>query len=250
MRTLILLVALLALLLIVRFFYRQSSLDAKKLARYALLALIGILFLFLLATGRLPWLFALLAAALPAIYRLLPLLRYVPLLRNLYRRFQGGQHAAGKGAAAGQTSTVQSAYLRMSLNHDSGDMDGEILQGSFAGQRLQALSLPQLLALLQELQQDQDSLSLLTAYLDRHHEHWREQSTGEGNSDESSPPPSTQGGMSKQEAYEVLGLPRDAAKQDIIKAHRRLMQKLHPDHGGSSYLAARINLAKDILLGK
>ena len=250
MRTLILLVAVLVVLLIVRFFYRQSSLDLKKLGRNAVLGLMGVLFLFLLVTGRLPWLFALAAAALPALYRLLPLIRYVPLLRNLYRRYQSAQ-TGGAGPAPGQTSTVQSDYLSMTLNLDSGEMDGEILQGQFQGQRLQSLSLQQLLMLLQELQHDQDSLSLLIAYLERNHEDWREQAdAAQGDYDEQSSPSSANGKMSKQEAYEILGLPQGADKQDIIKSHRRLMQKLHPDHGGSTYLAARINLAKDVLLGK
>ncbi|MGD8560147.1 MAG: DnaJ domain-containing protein [Gammaproteobacteria bacterium] len=251
MRTLILLIAVIALLLIVRFLYRQSSLDPKKLGRWLVGGLIGVLFLFLLVTGRLHWIFALAAAAVPAFMRLLPLIRYVPLLRNLYKRHQAKQgYSAGAGSS--QSSTVQSAYLAMTLNHDSGDMDGEILQGQFKGQRLQSLSLPQLMTLLQELQHDQDSLSLLVAYLDRHHEDWREQSDSaqQDSYDQARSSAAGSGKMTRQEACDVLGLDEKADKQAIIKAHRRLMQKLHPDHGGSDYLAAKINLAKDILLDK
>ena len=132
MRTLIILIAIIVLLLIARFLYRQSSLDLKKVGRWIFIVLGGGLFLFLLVTGRLHWLFALIAAALPALYRLLPLIRYVPLLRNLYRRYQAGQQTAS-GPSTGQTSTVQSSYLRMTLNLDTGDMDGEVLLGQFKG---------------------------------------------------------------------------------------------------------------------
>ncbi|WP_455202478.1 hypothetical protein [Kaarinaea lacus] len=251
MRTLIILLAIIALLFIARFLYRQSSLDLKKVGRWILIVLGGGLFLFLLATGRLHWLFALVAAALPALYRLLPLIRYVPLLRNLYRRYQANQQNAS-GPSTGQTSTVQSRYLRMSLNHDTGDMDGEVLLGQFKGRQLQSLSLEQLLLLLNECQQDQDSQSLLMAYLDRVHEHWRDETQQDESfgREQQSQQPSSTGKMSAQEALEVLGLNTGATQEDIINAHRRLMQKLHPDLGGSTYLAAKINLAKDVLTRK
>ncbi|WP_455222878.1 DnaJ domain-containing protein [Kaarinaea lacus] len=245
MRTLLIFIAIVIVLLILRSLARRSTLDLKKLGRQLLLILAGGLFLFLLATGRLHWLFAVGAAALPLLYRLLPLLRYVPLLRSLYRRYQTRQQRTS-GASVGQTSTVQSAYLRMVLNHDTGDMDGEVLDGHFKGQWLHEFKLEQLLLLLSECQQDQDSQALLTAYLDRHHENWRDDVTDQ----EQYEAPSGAGKMSQQEAYEILGLDSRATEKDIVQAHRRLMQKVHPDHGGSTYLAAKINLAKDVLLNK
>ena len=252
MRTLIIFLAIIMLLLIARFLFRQSSLDLKKVGRWIFVVLGGGLFLFLLATGRLHWLFAVVAAALPALYRLLPLLRYVPLLRNLHRRYQTGQQNAS-GPSAGQTSTVQSSYIRMSLNHDTGDMDGEVLLGQFRGRQLQSLNLQQLLALLTECQHDQDSQSLLMAYLDRVHEDWRDQTDQDETYEreqQSRQQQSGSGKMDKQEACEILGLSARSTDEEIIRAHRQLMQKLHPDHGGSTYLAAKINLAKDVLLGK
>jgi len=54
--------------------------------------------------------------------------------------------------------------------------------------------------------------------------------------------------MTKDKAYNVLGLKPGATKEEIITAHKKMMQKVHPDRGGSDYLAAEINTAKDILL--
>jgi hypothetical protein len=56
-------------------------------------------------------------------------------------------------------------------------------------------------------------------------------------------------GIGREEAYEILGLQPGATKEQIKAAHRRLMQRVHPDHGGSDYLAVRVNQAKDLLLG-
>lgn len=251
MRTLLILIAIVIVLLILRSLAKRSTLNVKKLGRQLLLILAGGLFLFLLATGRLHWLFAVGAASLPVLYRLLPLLRYVPLLRGLYRRYQSRQQGAS-GAGVGQTSTVQSTYLRMVLNHDTGDMDGEVLEGQFKGQWLHDLKLDQLLLLLSECQHDQDSQALLMAYLDRQHENWREEVADQTQYEERQRSETSPGAgkMSLQEAYEILGLDARATDKEIIQAHRRLMQKVHPDHGGSTYLAAKINLAKDVLLNK
>jgi len=250
-RTLLILIAIVIVLLILRSLAKRSTLNVKKLGRQLLLILAGGLFLFLLATGRLHWLFAVGAASLPVLYRLLPLLRYVPLLRGLYRRYQSSQQGA-TGAGVGQTSTVQSTYLRMVLNHDTGDMDGEVLEGQFKGQWLHELKLDQLLLLLSECQHDQDSQALLMAYLDRQHENWREEVADQTQYEERQRSETSPGAgkMSLQEAYEILGLDARATDKEIIQAHRRLMQKVHPDHGGSTYLAAKINLAKDVLLNK
>jgi hypothetical protein len=254
LRTLIILVALIALLLIIRFLYKQSSLDLNKVGRGLAIALAAGVFLLLLATGRLHWLFALVAAAIPIIGRMLPLLRYVPLVRNLYRRYQSGS-ANSAGVTGGQTSTVNSRFLRMTLNHDSGAIDGEILEGQFVGAMLQQLSLEQLIIFLNECQNDTESVSLLAAYLVRAHPDWRENSgVSGGASADTGDQPHNKGSsgmssnMSVEEAHEILGLSNGASYDDIKKSHRTLMQKLHPDHGGSTYLAAKINLAKDVLL--
>ena len=133
----------------------------------------------------------------------------------------------------------------MTLNHDSGDINGEVLAGQFKGSTLDQLNLEALLQLLGECQDDEESVALLQAYLDRvYADTWKQQAGARGQQQASSEP----GEISREEALQILGLSSDADEAEIIETHRRLMQKLHPDRGGSDYLAARINLAKDTLL--
>ena len=135
----------------------------------------------------------------------------------------------------------------MTLNHDSGDINGEVLAGQFTGRTLDQMDLEALLQLLRECQDDEESVALLQTYLERKHaDTWQQQSGAQGQQRT----PSTPGEMSREEALQILGLSSDASEAEIIETHRRLMQKLHPDRGGSAYLAATINLAKDTLLGK
>lgn len=251
MRTLILLAAIILLVLIVRMLYRQSPQKlAQFLRQFGWVLVVGVL-IFLLMTGRLPWLIGVIAAGF-AIFRkylplLLPMLRYVPFLQNLYQRHQTQKQNAA-GPSTGQTSSVESYYVRMSLAHDSGQMDGLILHGPHQGEMLSTLSLEQLLELFRQWQDQVDSISLLQAYLDRMHPDWQAQSGTAYTEQQNSSRSNGAGTMSRAEALQILGLPENAAQQDIVEAHRRLMQKLHPDRGGSTYLAAKINLAKDTLL--
>jgi DnaJ domain len=146
----------------------------------------------------------------------------------------------------GQKSSVRTGMLSMELDHDTGAMDGEILAGRFKGKRLRSLSIDELVELMQECQSASDqSASLLEAYLDRTHADWRTRAGSRRRS--GAPPPS--GMMSREEAYAVLGLRPNCAEKEIRDAHRRLMKQYHPDRGGSDYLAAKINQAKDVLVG-
>jgi len=249
LRTLILLLAVVLLALITRTLLRSSSTSFKQLGRWLLIAAGSGLFIFLLLTGRLHWLFALGAAIIPFLYRLLPLLRYAPFLRNLYKRFYATKQS-NANPSAGQTSTVQSQFLRMVLNLDSGDMDGDVLEGQFTGRVLSSLTREELLALLQECRVDQESTALLMAYLDRQHEDWREQADAGQGAEYEAPSAADSSHMTIKEACDILGLAPDASEEDVVAAHRRLMQKMHPDRGGSTYLAAKINLAKELLLDK
>lgn len=146
----------------------------------------------------------------------------------------------------GKRSGVRSAALEMELDHDSGGLSGVVLAGRFEGKQLGELELAELLELHAELASDLESLRLLEAYLDGEFPVWRDgaqadQDAGHGTAASTGP-------MTEQEAYEVLGLERGATVAQIRQAHRRLMQRLHPDRGGTSFLAARINEARDVLL--
>jgi hypothetical protein len=147
--------------------------------------------------------------------------------------------------SAGQVSRVRSAFVEMELDHDSGAMRGRILAGRYEGAALDALDVATLAGFLPDI--DEESRALLMAYLDRRDPSWRENpqtdsTTGSGRRGWST------GKMTEEEAYQILGVQPGASAKDIGLAHRSLMKKLHPDQGGSTYLAARVNEAKDVLL--
>jgi len=154
---------------------------------------------------------------------------------------------AGFGArtqkSTGQVSRVRSAFLEMELDHDTGAMRGVFLAGPRQGTRLDALDVDTLIGLFGEI--DEESRALLAAYLDRRDAGWREHAQADAAAGRSSAP---RGPMTHEEAYQILGLERGASTEDIVGAHRTLMKKLHPDLGGTNYLAARVNEAKDTLL--
>lgn len=170
---------------------------------------------------------------------LFPLLLLFFFLRPLRQRAKAAQ-----GPTAGQTSEVITRFVKMSLDHDSGELSGQIREGKHAGRELSDLSEAELVALWRIwVTEDQQSASVLEGYLDRYlDEDWRERAGGEAPSVKSGP-------LTREEAYDVLGLEPDATKEEIQEAYRNLMRRMHPDQGGSDYLAAKINQAKDLLLG-
>lgn len=152
----------------------------------------------------------------------------------------------GNSRTPGSKSQVRSTFLEMELDHDSGDMTGQVVSGSFAGRSLDSLDVRDLQKLSREISVDQESLALLEAYLDRRMPGWREDiegdgATGPGGSADARP-------MTDEEAYEILGLSPGASEMEIRRAHRLLMKGVHPDQGGSTFLASKINEAKDRLL--
>ena len=148
----------------------------------------------------------------------------------------------GAGARAGRASTARSAMIEMRLDHSSGAMTGRVLSGAYAGRAVETLARPELMALRRELARDDpDGLSLLEAYLERRFAGWREADQGQREARGG-------GAMSRRDALQVLGLAEGSSEADIIRAHRALMKKFHPDHGGSTTLAARVNQAKDVLM--
>jgi DnaJ-like protein len=150
----------------------------------------------------------------------------------------------GSQRSSGQNSRVRSAFLDMSLDHDSGELSGTILAGEHAGRSLGEFDLAQLLAMAPAF--DAESVALLESYLDRRFPAWRQDAQGNGTGGQRRAAPG--GKMTAEEAYQILGLQAGASRDDIARAHRALMKKLHPDQGGSTYLAARVNEAKDTLL--
>jgi len=147
--------------------------------------------------------------------------------------------------SSGQVSRVRSAFLEMELDHDTGAMRGRILAGQHEGVTLDALDMATVTGFLPNI--DEESRALLMAYLDRREPSWRDNvkgdaAAGPGRASWSS------GKMTEEEAYQILGVHPGASAEEIGRAHRTLMKKLHPDQGGSTYLAARVNEAKDVLL--
>lgn len=162
----------------------------------------------------------------------------------------GGSDAPLRGGATkspGQTSRVVTDHLEMELDHDTRAMRGRVIKGRFASREIDSMSPAELAMLWQDCRfADTQSAQIVEAYLDSMHPSWREDMARAG----AEPSPSSGASMTRDEAYKVLGLRPDASEDDIRRAHRELMLKLHPDRGGSGYLAAKINLAKDVLLAR
>jgi DnaJ domain len=169
--------------------------------------------------------------------------------------FGGGQTGFGnfgnigdifgpRARSSGQRSQVRSQYLDMTLDHRSGALEGRIVAGPYAGRSLDSFDLQGLIEVMANL--DAESIPLLESYLDRRFPAWRQNAQGDGAGRQGRAPAS--GKMTKEEAYQILGLKPGAGRDEIGRAHRALMKKLHPDQGGSTYLAARVNEAKDTLL--
>jgi hypothetical protein len=227
-------------LLLLRWLVRAEPKQVLAIGKWVLAGLGLLLILTLLLSGRLIWVFAALPALFPLFLR----------MRHFWRKAKSAM-----GPTPGQSSEVKTRFLHMTLDHDSGELWGRVLEGSFAGQGLEKLGLDELIELWRVCQiEDPPSAEVLESWLDRNRgEAWREAAgtadgAGGGAGGERQAPASASGAMSREEAYEILGLAPGASEAAIREAHRRLLQKIHPDHGGSNYLAAKINQAKDLLL--
>ena len=236
------LILLLAIAVVLYIMYRrvQTVPPHRRRAEYIKLALaiaVGIV-LVLTITGRMHWLGIAATGLLVVARQLLPtLIRFFPMLAS--KLAQGASASSG-----GQTSTVETSLLRMQLAHDNGSLQGEVLKGSFAGWRLADMNREQLEELMAYCRrEDEDSARLLESYLQQRFPGEGPFGENQANNTQSS------GDMDRREALNILGLADDASREEIVTAHRSLMQKLHPDRGGNDYLAAKINQAKDFLLG-
>ena len=160
------------------------------------------------------------------------------IARALRKRPSGGFSSPGTG----RRTEVHTAFLKAWIDHGTGDVGGTVLSGRFAGRTLDRLSDSELLDLHEECRSDPDSLRVMEAYLDRRlNVDWR--------TARQPPPRGSRSDMTREEALAVLGLAEGATEEEIRAAHRRLIRRTHPDAGGTADLAARINRAKDVLVG-
>ena len=163
-------------------------------------------------------------------------------VQNLF----SGLGARSARPGGGQKSSARSATLEMHLDHATGELGGTVLSGPFQGRSLDMLTRSDCLSLYATARSDDpDGARLLETYLDRRFASWREAAQDHGDARARG---GGSGAMTPEEAYQILGLSQGANAEEIARAHRSLMKKLHPDHGGSTSLAARVNQAKDVLL--
>ncbi|MEZ5491426.1 MAG: DnaJ domain-containing protein [Gammaproteobacteria bacterium] len=242
------LLALLAFLFLI--YWGMNSLSrryrlTRNQARWLLvLSMAMTVIVVLIAMGRIPVQFILapLGVAATFVLRALPaVLRLLPFWQMVKSKIPFPGHSGGN---SGSSSVIRTEYLAMELLHGSGDMDGQVLKGQFEGQQLSRLTPQELAQLVKECRHDQDSIQVLEAYLDRMHEDWRSKVNQQNEGGEITGEPA----MNTELALEILGLDGDATSEEVTRAHRKLMQKMHPDRGGTEYLAKKINAARDYLL--
>ncbi len=230
--------ALYLVLQAIKQFGRLSPADASKLVRKGGLAL-GLLGVVLLVLRGSLGIFGMLASVVLGI-----------AVKGSSHPFVQAFRASGLGASrAARVSRARSATIEMRLDLNTGAMSGDTFAGPFAGRALDSLTRPECLSLYAYCRSDDpEGATLLETYLDRRFAGWREADQGQSQARDGRGGGS--GAMTRDEAYEVLGLPKGASGEEIVRAHRSLMKKLHPDHGGSTALAARVNQAKDVLLSR
>ena len=232
---LIAVVLLVGAVFLMHWFLRAEPREILRALRWSGLIIAIVLAVVLLVTRQ----FQLLYTA--AIF-LVPWLLRARMLRNRTK--------SARGPTAGQGSEVRTRFVVMELDHDSGRMDGTVREGPYAGRRLSDLALADVVSLYRAARAaDQASAQVLEAYLDRMHGGGWRAGAEAGTGDTGRAGPSSAGPMSHAEARAILGVGPNATDAEIKQAHRRLMKTYHPDHGGSDYLAARINEAKEVLLG-
>lgn len=215
---------------------------STKIIIGASIVLIGVLAI-LTGSGRFHPLAATVAAIAPFLRRGFFLLRLVPFFSNAFQMFQPGGSPFGFSSATqdqSQVSEAETDELKMVLDHSSGEISGTVKSGEFRGRELSSLSGAEVVRLYQSLQ-DEQSRRLMVSFIERYHPDIeqtssQEESTGDDDT------------MTVKKAREVLGVAEDASEEDIVNAHRRMIQHLHPDRGGSSFIAAQINEAKRVLL--
>lgn len=238
---------LITVIFLSRWYVSTSPKTLVKALKWIVFGLVVAVVAWLALSGK----FVAAVAALPAILmwfmRMFTGLRYAQMFARLFGLGRGWQSpGAGEPPGTGQGSDVRTRFVIMHLDHASGHVSGQVLEGHFAGRSLESLGVEDLIELFHEAQADPDSARVVEGYLDRRDPNWR----GHQSEDQQQPSHTDPGAMSRDEAYKVLGLKKGTDAKAIKAAHRRLMSGLHPDKGGSDYLAQQINRAKDVLLGQ
>jgi hypothetical protein len=230
-------VVLVAVMMILRWFATATPATVLRTAKWTGAAMVVGGGALLVATGSVAWAVAAAAGLVPWLTRLARVQELYRLFRRIFQT-RSGAKSPGDGH-----STVETRFLRMTLDHGSGALNGEVIDGPMRGARLSQLSLDQVMELYRQCAADPQTVQVLDAWLERTWPDWRDRARRNG----PARPAST--AMARDEAYEVLGVAPGADPEQIKTAHRRLMANMHPDRGGSNYLAAKINQARDVLLG-
>ncbi len=244
---------LIGLLLLAQWYASAPLGSVKKFLKWGLIVVGAAVALFFILSGKWLWAFVALPTLIPLILRARTAAR---MAKNYARMSQANAGFAN----AGETSEVKTRFLEMTLDHDTGEMMGIVVEGPYSGWSLSDLSLEQLMALWKLCrQEDEASVQVLEAFLDRNTPDWRDFARRRWGADPDEPPgagPSggggggtAAGGMTREQALSVLGLEEGASRDEIKAAYQRIISGLHPDRGGSDYLAAQVNEAKAVLLG-
>ncbi len=226
------------LMLVVRWMAYAEPKDVVRALRIGAIAGGVVIVVAMALSGQLVWLMALAPALLPWLMRYRMFQRRAKAFRRMGEAMGQGSE---DGFGTGQKSEVQTRYLRVVLDHDTGELDGEVIGGPYAGRLLSGMARHEIMDLARRCTDDPQSSQVLETYLDRVHEGWR---------DDTGPKAKAGGAMTREEALQILGLEEGADEGAIKAAYHRLMANVHPDRGGTSYLAAKINEAKDVLLGR
>lgn len=238
-------VLLIGFLLLGRWFVAADPKLLIRIGKWLAVVALGVAVILLLVTGRFSIVLTGAMIGLPLI------LRYLRAGPGIGGAWRNGPAGPGYG---GGVSRIRTRFLAMTLDHASGNLDGAVIEGAFSGRRLGQMPLAELLRLLNDCRlSDPYSAQVLEAYLDRVHSSWRAEAaaggTQEGDAQETTAGKSA-GVMTREEAFRVLGLAPSATTEDIQAAYHRLIALLHPDRGGSTFLAAQVNMARDVLLNR
>ena len=226
-RLLLALILLVGVMWFMSWYAKAPAENRNSAIKKGLLYFVAIALMLLVITGRIPILFAAVSAAIPFFHRLMAFRGIFGILG----RFAGQKFGP---------TTLTTAWLIVEYDLAKRSLDATVTKGQLIDKKLSELSDTELNTLLAQVKEDFQSRAAVNAYLMARQ--------GSAYSQQNGPNSSTEAQISVVQAYEILGLEQNASHEQIKKAHKQLMQKIHPDRGGSSYLAAQINAAKDVLL--